>query len=371
VPKENAIIGRVVRLESPEPSEARDRAETRVLIEGEREIRLDLEDKRSPGFAEILAQLQERRLPVYLEVDPETSRLQRLLIPHVDRVKAVRHIDHDVWGIELENSHARHVLRRESPYYEEIEPQLREALATRQPLILTVDDALEIIDARFYKPHPEDPPLPFPKPPWPLEPRPWLWPFRWLRPILRWPIWPWWWMWWLRCLSPERAQEVFDEMRGRSCEPLTVPAPCIPFLYPDDGCWGRAHEMCRLMIENGLSPRKVWIQGQLHVATRNNPNCGVWWGWHVAPTLCVRGTFPRRQAMVIDPSLFDGPVTKAEWKSVQGDPAAVLTDTDASDFLWGTTDPTYTETNRVLAEYRLRLQARALQVGPPPYANCP
>ena len=171
-----------------------------------------------------------------------------------------------------------------------------------------------------------------------------------------------------------KAQQIFDAMNATSCDPLTVPAPCIPFLYPDDGCWGRAHEMCRLMINMGLKPKKVWIQGSLHVATKNNPNCNVWWGWHVAPTLCVRGPgFCQTQDMVIDPSLFTTPVSKATWKGVQGDANATLTDSDASIFyLWNnSTDPTYVQTNQVLATYRLQLQNRAIQHGPPPYANCP
>jgi hypothetical protein len=75
--------------------------------------------------------------------------------------------------------------------------------------------------------------------------------------------------------------------------------------------------------------------------------------------------------MVIDPSLFTTPVSKATWKGVQGDPNATLKDTAASDYFWGSTDPNYVDTNQKLAYYRLQLQNRALQVGPPPYANCP
>ena len=50
-------------------------------------------------------------------------------------------------------------------------------------------------------------------------------------------------------------------------------------------------------------------------------------------------------------------------EGVQGDPNATLTDSDASIFyLWGSvTDPTYTQTNQVLATYRLQLQNRAIQ----------
>jgi hypothetical protein len=75
--------------------------------------------------------------------------------------------------------------------------------------------------------------------------------------------------------------------------------------------------------------------------------------------------------MVIDPSLFTTPVTKADWKAVQGDPNATLTDTAGSDYYWGQTDPNYTETNFYLDKYRIELQNRVNQVGPPPYANCP
>ena len=70
---------------------------------------------------------------------------------------------------------------------------------------------------------------------------------------------------------------------------------------------------------------------------------------------------------------FTTPVTQATWKGVQGDPNASLTPTAASIFmLFGMqTDPGYVKTNQVLATYRLALQNRSIQVGPPPYANCP
>jgi hypothetical protein len=95
------------------------------------------------------------------------------------------------------------------------------------------------------------------------------------------------------------------------------------------------------------------------------------WGWHVAPTLCVRGRWFCREQRVIDPSLFTTPVSKATWKSVQGDPNATLSDSDATLFIGSTSDRTFTSQNSVLATYRLALQDRANLYGPPPYANCP
>jgi hypothetical protein len=175
-------------------------------------------------------------------------------------------------------------------------------------------------------------------------------------------------------MSATKAQQVFDAMNSTSCDPVTVPAPCIPFLYPDDGCFARAHEMCRLTINMGLKPKKVWIKGNLYVKTKNHPDCHVWWGWHVAPTLCVRGPrWFKTQDMVIDPSLFKTPVSKATWKGLQGDPMATLTDSDVSFYFLGivtgggdVTDPNYTLTTGDLAFYRLQLQLRALPPGPPP-----
>lgn len=378
MPNPNALVSRVIRFEPPlvrEPDEMlRATGGLSVELEGGRRARLDPASPRSAGFMQILDGLSKQGLPVYVEIDPETSTITRLLIPHVTRVVGIRPIDEGVLGVELAFSHARHVLRQGQMDFTELEKQLHEALRNGKPVIITEDDAHNIIDVHFFMPPPDGPDVPIPPFP-PVEPPIEKWPPRWLKDwIDRIWFWPWWPWWWFGCRSMAKAQQIFDAMNATSCNPLTVPAPCIPFLYPDDGCWARAHEMCRLMINMGFSPRKVWIQGSLYVGTKNNPNCHVWWGWHVAPTLCVRGPgIFQTQRLVIDPSLFTTPVSKATWKGVRGDPNATLTDSDpAIYYLWGNVaDPAYTETNKYLTIYRLQLQNRAIQYGPPPYANCP
>ncbi len=366
MPNPNALVSSVLRVERES-----------VELGNGRRVRLDPENPRTRGLTPILEGLSRLRRPVYLEIDPATSTIARLLIPHVTRTVSIQPGAEGL-DVELDMSHARHVLRRGADDFAEMERQLRESMRGGGVIIVTEDDAHNIIDVRSFTPGPDGdlPPLPpFPRPELPK----WPWPLRWLRELLRelwrWRWWPW---WWFRCMSATQAQNVFNAMAATTCDPLTVPAPCIPFLYPDDGCWGRAHEMCRLMIAMSVEPRKVWIQrvapGLLHVDTKNNPQCFVEWGWHVAPTVCVRGPlFFRTREMVIDPSLFTTPVTKATWKAVQNNPGATLTDTDASIFwLWTNgTDPTYAQTNQVLATYRLQLQLRAQLQGPPPYSNCP
>lgn len=370
----NAIVSNVIRFDPPlgkTPAELL-HAERGLFVEleGGRRVRLDSANPRSAGFIQILDGLNKLRLPVYLETDPATTAITRLLIPHLTRVAGVRQVDEGVLDVELELSHGRHVLRRDQADFAELERQLREAVKNRGLVILTEDDEHNIIDLRSFKPNPDAPLPPFPPEFPPLEKWPPPRPGNWLDRF--WPKWP-----WFGCISMAKAQQVFNAMKATSCNPLTVPPPCIPFLYPDDGCWARAHEMCRLMINMGLSPMKVWIRSSpghwLHVNTKNNPSCHVDWGWHVAPTLCVRGPgFFQTQRMVIDPSLFATPVSKATWKGVQGDPNATLTDSAASQY-WpsGGTDPTYSDTNLRLAYYRLQLQNRSIQYGPPPYANCP
>jgi len=201
----NAIVSTTVRIEPPldrPPAEMlRTERGLSVELEGGRRVRLDAANPRSAGFAQILDGLSKHRLPVYLEIDPAATTITRLLIPHVTRVIGIRPIDEGVLSIELDRSHARHVLRQGAPDFSELERQLRESLRTGAPIILTEDDAHEIIHIRGYTPGPEGPPPPFPRPGLPPPRIPWPW--RWLIPIWCWCWWPW---WWFCCISATRAQ---------------------------------------------------------------------------------------------------------------------------------------------------------------------
>jgi len=370
MPNPNAIVGRVLRLEPS--TEANVRGERAVILGGDQRARLDPNDAKSAGFARILEGLARLARPVYLEINPATGFIKRFLIPDVSRVARFFPRDDGSLDVLLEMSHAIRRLNKGSSDFANFSELLRNSERDTTALIVTFEVDGTIIDVRGFRPGPDGDLPRFPEQKWP--------PLKWiedlLRWIFRWPFWPWRWWWWIGCVSSTRAQQIFDAMAATTCAPLTVPAPCVPFLYPDDGCWARAHEMVRLMLAMGLHPKKVWIQGYpLHPSTKNHPNCSVTWGWHVAPTICVRTRwifFGRR--MVIDPALFTTPVSKATWKNVQNNPAATLTDTDGTYYNWiwsQPNDPGYADTNYYLNVYRLALQSRSLQVGPPPYANCP
>ena len=364
MPNENAIVALVVRIDPPVVKPGAEMLRDypdgiSVEFEGDRTARLSPSDL-AAGILEILDDLRKMDAPAYVEVDADSNEITRLLIPLVVKVANFFESAAEEIAVELEISHARHVLKRGNPDFDEFLKTLRAAQEEDAWLIVTETDDHEIIDARR-PPHELAPPVRR------KEPRGL---FRLLLDcfdrLLK----------CLRCVSEQKAREMFDLVSIQTCDPLAVPPPCIPFLYPDDGCWGRAHEMCRLMIAAGVTPKKVWIYGSLHAATKNNPNCSVSWGWHVAPTLCVRRHFCRGEDVVIDPALFTEPVSKPTWTGVQGDANAQLVDSNASVFYRSfngntQTDPNYVQTGQVLATYRLMLKNRSLQFGPPPYAQCP
>lgn len=366
---ENAVVAMRIELESVEDGRPT------VVLDGERRVQLDVSDSRTPGYLAVFGQLRDQRRPVYVELDPDTGALTRVLLPLPTRVVQIQERDGELL-VELAGSHAIHRVGSGTAEADELRAALR-AGGESGWLLVTEDEAHQVIDVMDFTPGPDGPVLPpFPKAPeLTVVELPW-WRRRWdwFRDVVfRW-------CWW-RCPSMATAQVIFDQLGATTCPPPTAAAPCIPFMYPDDGCWARAHEMCRLMLTMGRHPRKVWIrrgpQAPLVAATKNNPFCQVVWGWHVAPTLCVR-TGSRwwwpftTERMVMDPSMFTTPVPAAAWQAACTDPSSTLEHTVADQY-WpsGGTDPTYADTQVHLAQYRTALLNRSLSsFGPPPYSNC-
>lgn len=314
---------------------------------------VDLATERGVVWSEVLDSLRQRNSPAYIEIDPVSTQITRLLIPQVVTVGAIKPSAQGV-EVELIISHATHFLRKNHPRYQELLDRLKSAHGSGARVAVTEDPSShEIIEVSVLTglggaPAPESA-VPGPEAG---------------RDMVA-----------LAAIPLAQAQRLFDLMNSKVCCPSGPAASCIPFGYPDDGCWGRAHEMYRLMANGGVACNKIWIYGNLRAATTNNPRCEVRWGWHVAPTLLV-DTGGRQETYVIDPSLFPGPVTQATWAGVQGDPSAQLVATAGSVFYRSVggatqTDPSFTETNRVLAQYRDNLRLRSVGTdGPPPYPAC-
>jgi len=348
----NALVDQVREVSPPEQTDSEGAGQSdhviRVSFAEGRSGLLDLGIERSSVWAEVLESCREEGTSVYVEVDPETGLIRELLIPIPATVESIAPVDdQDLDAVYLSISSARHVLRRDNPDYEELSQALETALEAGTALLVTENDDHEIIHIQR-APNSEAIAV-LEKAPDTIEAG--------------------------SVVSLAKARNLFQIVNSKTCPPVTAPVPCIPYKYPDDGCWGRAHEMVRIIIANGVQPEKVWIYGSLRVNTANNPNCKVYWGWHVAPTLSVKAG-SNTVKYVIDPSMFPEPVPQSKWAAAQGDPSPKLAPSSAAvyyrDYNGNVTyDSNYSKTKSVLATYRNRLKIRSAgPAGPPPYAKC-
>lgn len=94
--------------------------------------------------------------------------------------------------------------------------------------------------------------------------------------------------------------------------------PDIPFRYPEDGCFARAHRMAWILEEHGVISLKLFIFARstanpLIVKTSNTAKGWVSWTYHVVPVLLVNKG-EKRDFMVVDPSLHDSIVEINTWR---------------------------------------------------------
>src|SRR5438445_11625671 len=84
MPNPNAVVSTVLGVEP------HDEGGSVVALDEGRSVRLDPEDARSPAFARILEDVSRARVPVYLEDEPPTSRITRILHPLIAPFVSVR-----------------------------------------------------------------------------------------------------------------------------------------------------------------------------------------------------------------------------------------------------------------------------------------
>ncbi len=87
--------------------------------------------------------------------------------------------------------------------------------------------------------------------------------------------------------------------------------PSISYNYAGDGCYARAHKMRQIILNAGYDCAKQFIYGSL--AAQSVSGCCANWSYHVAPLVRFRDANGQIQLRVIDPSLFNQPVTQAQW----------------------------------------------------------
>lgn len=128
---------------------------------------------------------------------------------------------------------------------------------------------------------------------------------------------------------PEQKQPTLQEVFNLHAEAQAKPVPLdqaidifnklsdmpdIAFNFPQEGCYARAHLMNHRMIEMGIVPKKVWaFKGDQPLKVHFPEQEPIEWKWHVAsaiPTIMPNGDI---QDLVIDPGLFNCPVSTQRW----------------------------------------------------------
>jgi hypothetical protein len=171
-------------------------------------------------------------------------------------------------------------------------------------------------------------------------------------------------------VSVSFADFLFEKIRrGKRCDRMP-----IPFRYVEEGCVSRAHEMSRLIREEGVEPVKVWIFDtayQLHPKTLNHPQCKVRWSYHVAPA--VRTNDGLR---IIDPSLFESSVSLRTWRDWHNSCSAKLLFTCPHVYIVTENlsvigaDPDYSRTQSALRQLNLNFLGWVAIHGKPPFKKC-
>ncbi len=155
---------------------------------------------------------------------------------------------------------------------------------------------------------------------------------------------------------------IFDYCASQGCATGTSTIDyCIPFQYVVDGCYARAHKMRQIMLEEyNVSCEKVFsyedVTGFLAV---DAGDCCVYWWYHVAPLVTLKGADGSFTKWVVDPSMFNEPVSIETWTGAQEN----LSCSPAANWGYyeitqgkiygpgGSTDNSYTSTNWTLQAY--------------------
>lgn len=332
-------------------SEATPRPE--IAFGGGQRAFLRSDDPATSADLELLTLVQETGLPAYAEVDADTREVQRLDVPMVTRVLALVPLKRGGWHVMLDESAARHVIRPGVARYDEMVRTLVESCSAGRTVLVTDDpDDHDIVDVREAPGQfePFAPALHFLVTGVDVTPR-------------------------ISVISRVRAEKAFDDARRESCDLPAAAAACIPFLFPDNGCWARAHRMCELMAADGIEAGKIWVYGDLRVRTPNHPSCRVRWNWHVAPVVRVRSSgVPRLH--VIDPAVVDDEVvTEEQWLDAMSASGAASVVTDRSIYKQPVPgkgrEEFQGEMNDALRLFRGKLLKRARgRAMPPPYDRC-
>src|SRR5215218_246270 len=132
-------------------------------------------------------------------------------------------------------------------------------------------------------------------------------------------------------VSPAEAVRIFAVMSTLTFTDTGGTQSPVPYHYPVDGCYARAHMMAQVLTRAGYASERVFatstMPGGLEIPNQyseDQPGGAppvTRWFYHVAPIINVR-TASGVQRHVIDPSTQAGPVPIETWLGAMGVPPA-------------------------------------------------
>jgi|GEM_PF-3717240 len=129
------------------------------------------------------------------------------------------------------------------------------------------------------------------------------------------------------------ADRLFSEMANLTFFNDSGTETPIPYTYPIDGCYARAHMMEQRLTALGFKTRNVYglaMGGALKVQSEysaqvsggvaNVPGSPSYtrWRYHIAPIITMLDDKKQPVDMVIDPSIASGPITIDQWMATMG-----------------------------------------------------
>ena len=129
-------------------------------------------------------------------------------------------------------------------------------------------------------------------------------------------------------ITPGEAVKLYESLSRLTFPDAKGEEIPVPFHYPADGCWGRAHLMAQAMAAAGIQSERVFATSTVpgsplevasnHSADQKRPGPPTTpWIYHVAPIVNVRTT-TGVEHFVFDPSTQTRPVPVSEWLATMG-----------------------------------------------------
>jgi hypothetical protein len=103
-------------------------------------------------------------------------------------------------------------------------------------------------------------------------------------------------------LSQPQVRQLFSELLRQD----------IPFQFAREGCYARSYAMTEYAKSKKIEMGQVVAEGSLQAETRSELYPTAQWGHHMAPMVAV-DTGSGVELQVLDPALFDRPVSVTEW----------------------------------------------------------